>query len=167
MQHYIKGERFSGDISESIEVAIQDYDICANQLQLYATQKTHCFVNVFKGAARNFVFDHFEANMSYLVLVAMMKAEYDSDSHQFQIYHELESLRLSSFMRRKEITDDSVGLPEVVDKINHLTPKCPPNFCKEENKTRFLRNAVRDAPWAFTPISQLPTMKFSFNDFVT
>lgn len=55
---YIKGNRFTGELKQSIKLTIRDYTFCARQHRLTPSQKADYFVNIFDGLARtrnNFV----------------------------------------------------------------------------------------------------------------
>jgi len=54
-----------------------------------------------------------------------------------------------------------------VEKINSLAPQCPTGFRSDENKLRFLRNAVLTEPWASQAISQITTSRFTYNGLAT
>lgn len=75
-------------------------------------------------------------------------------------------MRIQSLTKKDDISDESSALTAVVDKINLLVPKFPPEFRSEHEKIIFYLNAVREAPWEFNPVSQLTTQKFKFNGFL-
>ena len=76
-------------------------------------------------------------------------------------------MTLSRVMQTHEITDKGDSQKKLVNRINILTPQCPPGFRSESNKIRFLRSAVLDRAWDQTPVSNIITAKYTFNSFVT
>lgn len=70
-------------------------------------------------------------------------------------------------MRNSEIIDTEKRLTTLVENINVLTPQDPPGFRSDDNKKRILSKVVLSVLWAYTPISQMITAKFTFNRFVT
>ena len=124
-------------------------------------------MNALDGPARNFFYNHFKDDWSYDAISDLMRNEYDSDARQLQVQNALENLRLQRFMSEKEIASASEGLTKVVDHIEKLSPECPPSFPQDAHKIRFLRNAVKPFPWSRTPISNIVTLKYNFNQLVT
>jgi len=164
---YFRDTRFTGKKEQSIRRAIRDYNVCARQYELSAEQKKIFFVNVFGGSARDFFFDNCGDNMDFESLESVMVKEFDSDARQLAVHSELDRITLERVMAEAEITDTDSGLTALVEKINILTPQCPPNFRSEDNKTRFLRNAFLRHGWAEPAISQITTARFTYNAFVT
>ena len=167
VHQYFRDSKFTGDLTQSIEFTIRDYNICAIQLELSAAQKTSFFVSAFSGPARTFFFQNASHDMDFEALADMMIEEYDSDARQLAVQSELEKLRIEKYMKEKEITTVSEGLSSLVDRLNALTPQCPKNFRHDSNKIRFLRSAVVGHPWASRAVGQITTAKFTFNTFVT
>ena len=162
-----RDKKFSGDLEQPINQTIRDFDNCARQLRLTDEQKRNLFVNIFSGPARDFYFDNTREEMGYRQLVRVMIDEYDSDARRLAVQSELEMLTLHRLMVEKGISDEGVGLSKLVERINVLTPQCPPNFRSESNKIRYLRSAVLDRDWAQTPVSNITTAQYSFNSLVT
>ena len=53
---YFKDNKFTGDLSQSIEMTLRDYKVCARQHRLNLKQKADFFINVLSGPARTFFF---------------------------------------------------------------------------------------------------------------
>ncbi len=104
--------------------------------------------------------------MSYPELVQMTESGIDSGGRRNHIHSELKGLRLESFMSTNDIAYNIAGLYSIVDRINPLAPQCLPEFRSESYNIRFLRDAVRNTPWAFLPVSQLISQKCTHNSLV-
>jgi len=105
--------------------------------------------------------------MDFDTLASVMVEEYDSDARQLAVHSELDRITLARVMSDNDIADLDTGLTTLVEKINVLTPQCPAHFRSDENKLRFLRNAVIRQEWAQPAISQITTARFSYNALVT
>lgn len=146
---------------------VRDYEISAKKIRLTLQQKTDFFINIFEGAARDFFFENSRDDISFNQLAVVMITEYDSDAQRLAIQSELKILILENFMKNRKIVDDASGLTKIVEHVNVLTPQGPPNFRSENNKIRFLRDAVLTKPWAERGIGNITTTMYSFNYFVT
>ena len=164
---YFKDNKFTGDLSQSIEMTLRDYNVCARQHRLSIRQKADFFINVLSGPARTFFFNNARDDMSFEEMARMMVREYNSDSHQLQVQGMLETLRLDKHKSEHEVSSPSEGLTQIIDLIERLTPQCQPQFRSDANKINYLRKAVMGFSWAMTPIGNIITAKYSFNGFVT
>jgi len=164
---YFRDTRFLGKKDQSIRRTLRDYSVCAGQFELSPAQKKLFFVNAFGGSARDFFFDNCRDDMDFDTLASVMVEEYDSDARQLAVHSELDRITLARVMSDDDINDLDTGLTTVVEKINVLTPQCPAHFRANENKLRFLRNAVIREEWAQPAISQITTARFSYNALVT
>ena len=164
---YFKDNKFSGELSQSIEMTLRDYNVCTRQHRLSARQKADFFINVLSGPARTFFFNNARDDMSFEEMAQMMVMEYNSDSRQLQVQGMLETLRLEKHMSEHEVSSPSEGLTQIIDLIERLTPQCQPQFRSDANKINYLRKAVMGFSWAMTPIGNIITAKYSFNGFVT
>ena len=164
---YFKDNKFTGDISQSIELSIRDYNVCARQHNLTTKQKADFFINVLADPARTFFFNNADDNMIFDEMARMMIREYNSDARQLQVQGRLDTLRLDKCMAEHQITSHSEGLTKIVDLIERLTPQCQPQFRSGANKISYLRKAVLGFNWAMVPIGNIITAKYSFNSFVT
>ena len=79
---YFKDNNFTGDLSQSIEMTLRDYNVCSRQHRLSTKQKADFFINVLSGPARTFFFNNARDNMSFEEMARMMTGEYNSDSRQ-------------------------------------------------------------------------------------
>lgn len=109
MSSHFKDKKFTGDIQQSIDMTIRDYNISARQHKLSRRQKADFFSIVFEGAARTFFFNNAREDMAFEELVDLMVKEYNSDARQLQVQRRLENLRLETFMADDGITDWSGG----------------------------------------------------------
>ena len=165
-QHF-SGRKFAGDLSQSVELLLRDYETCARQHRLTSGQKADYFSNVLEGPALTFFLNTYVPGMTYEEISEAMKREYNSDSRQLQVQSTLEGLRLDSFMAANSLSTESEGLNKMVEYIERLAPQCPPGFRSNENKIRFLRSAVLGYEWALAPIRNIVTHRYKFNAFVT
>ena len=90
----LKDSRFSGDISESLDLTIRDYNVCARQNSLPETKKAYIFIQSFSEPARTFFFMNSEDNMTFDNMVSIIMAEYDSDARREQFLSNIKSLKL-------------------------------------------------------------------------
>eukprot|EP00171_Calliarthron_tuberculosum_P022446 IDg22446t1 len=58
-QHF-SGRKFTGDLSQSIELLLRDYETCARQHRLSESQKSDYLINVLEGPARTFLLNNYE-----------------------------------------------------------------------------------------------------------
>ena len=165
-QHF-KDRKFTGDITQSIQLVIRDYLVCAQQHKLSEAQRAEYFVNIFEGPARTFFLNNAQNGMAFEQLANMMIREYNSDARQLHVQGILEGLRLRKFMVEHEITNVSEGLTKLINIIEELTPQCQPEFRTNAHKISFLRKAVLGYEWAKGPISNIITSRYTFNAFVT
>ena len=163
----LKDSRFSGDISQSLELTIRDYNVCARQHGLSPTEKADLFINAFTEPARTYFYMNANDSMKFEEMVEMMMVEYDSDARREQVLTHLQNLNLKSHMKKEEITDEHEGLTSIVNIVHKLTPQCPPEFRSEAHKIRHLSIAVFDFSWSETPRSNVVPLKYTFNQFVT
>ena len=164
---YFKDSKFTGDMNQSIELTIRDYNVCARQHKLSQKQKADFFVNVLADPARTFFFNNARDDMTFDEMARMMVKEYNSDARQLQVQGILETLRLDKYMAEQGLTSPSEGLTKLVDLIERLTPQCQPQFRSDANKINYLRKAVLGFNWSMVPIGNIITAKYSFNGFVT
>ena len=82
VQSFFKEEKFTGDISESIEHTVRSFEACASQLKLSSMQEATFFVNALEADAKNFLPSNVRPEMTLLNMVTMMKQEYNSDACQ-------------------------------------------------------------------------------------
>ena len=69
-------------------------------------------------------------------------------------------------MAENSITDHSVGLNKIVDRINLISTQCNAAYRGDVHKLRFLRKAVIGQPCASIPSSQITFLKLTFTKFV-
>eukprot|EP00171_Calliarthron_tuberculosum_P020181 IDg20181t1 len=165
VNQYFRDAGFTGELSQSIDLTIRDYEVCARQYKLSAEQKANYFVNALKGPARTFFIAHHTPGFSFEDIIKMMMGEYNSNSRQLQVQSVLETLKLKTFMTEKEVSSLSVGLTKLVDHIERLSPQCPPGFRGDSHKIRHLRSAMINCSWARSPISNIISNGYSFNAF--
>lgn len=144
--NYFRDRYFNGDITQSINRTYRDFEICAAQFKLTELEKATYIENILEPPARNFFSDNYSVPMSYHSITKMMKKEHGSPTRQATVQSELETLRLSSLMKKKGLTDVSLGLEKLTIKINLLSPQTPPSFQSDEHKIRTLRRAVLQYP---------------------
>eukprot|EP00171_Calliarthron_tuberculosum_P004860 IDg4860t1 len=119
---HFRNRMFKGDLSQSIQFCIRDYETCAEQLQLDASQKVSYFVNILQDSPRFFFYSFYVRRMDFKTVCEKMRKEYNSDSRQLQVQSNLETLRLAKFMEENEISSVSEGLTKVFDYIERLLP---------------------------------------------
>ncbi len=129
---------FKGELSQSIDFTIRDYETCAEQLELDERQKVKYFVNVLKESPRKFFYSFYKKDMDLEIICDRMRQEYHSDSRQLQVQNSLETLKLTTFMEERDITSVSEGLTKLVDYIERLVPQCPQGFREDKHKILYL-----------------------------
>lgn len=93
---YFKDSKFSGDISQSIELTIRDYIVCVRQRKFTPNQKADLFINTLADPARTYFFNLARDNMSFEEMAAMMVSQYNNGARQLKVQGVLETLRLVS-----------------------------------------------------------------------
>ncbi len=116
---------FKGELSQSIDFTIRDYETCAEQLELDERQKVKYFVNVLKDSPRIFFYSFYKKDMDLEIICDRMRPEYHSDSRQLQVQNSLETLKLTTFMEERDINSVSEGLTKLVDYIERLFRSVP------------------------------------------
>ena len=165
LQHF-KDNRFSGDLSQSIELKLRDYNVCSLQHRLSTTQKSDYFVNLLDGPARTFFFNNGQDEMQFEEMAQMMTKDFNSNARQIQVYGIISKLHITSVMAEHEISSFTVGLNKTVSIIEEMSPQCPPHFRSEPHRIGHHRNAVLGHSWSKTPISNIVTAQYSFNGFI-
>ena len=108
------GRKFKGNLSQSVEFLLRDYEACAHQHRLTPAQKAEYFMNVLEGPARTYLLNKYAQGMAYEHVVQLMRREYDSDSRQLQVQSTLECLNLDTFMSTRSLNTHSDGLTKLV-----------------------------------------------------
>ena len=88
---HFKDRMFEGDIKQSIDHLLRDYENCGRQLKLNATQMADYFVKVLKEPARSFFYDNVQHGMTYGDIANMMQKEFNSDARQLNTLQELDN----------------------------------------------------------------------------
>lgn len=63
-------------------MTVRDYNICARQNCLSASQKADYFVNILNGSASKFFFNKARDDMSFEQMAEMMVTEFNSNARQ-------------------------------------------------------------------------------------
>ena len=79
------GRKFKGNLSQSVDLLLRDYEACAHQHRQTPAQNAEKFMNVLEGPARTYLLNNYAQGMAYEQVVQLMKREYDSDSRQLQV----------------------------------------------------------------------------------
>ena len=128
VETYFKDRRFRGATEQSVNNLIRDFEICAAQQCLDERQMSLFFVNALGDPARQYFLTHCSLHMPFAQIAAHMRRHYNSDTRQFQLQSEMDSLDLMTLMRKQDISDDAKGLRKLVDHINALASQLPPGF---------------------------------------
>ena len=164
---HFKDRKFNGNVLQSIDLHIRDYNVCARQHKLSPTQKADFFSNILDGPARTFFFNNARDDMTFDDMASLMISEYAGDARQLQVQQVLETLRIENVMTNKNFSDHSAALDDMCNTIDLLTPQCHRDFRHESNKINWLRKAVIGVPWATIPLGHITSHRYSFNQFVT
>ena len=79
---------------------------------------------------------------------------------------EIDSLTFDDFMERHQIWDEKEALRRIVKYLNSITPQFAEGFHTESNRIIYLRNAVLDKKWAATPMENISTARYTFDQLV-
>ena len=107
--------------------------------------------------ARQFFLTHCSSRMPLEQITSIMRHHFNCESRKLTVQSDMDSLNLSTFMKKAELFDYSQGLSKLVDHVNALAPQLPQGFGNVDHKTRYVRRAVMQLQWAQTPIAQLTT----------
>ncbi len=125
------------------------------------------FINIFDGDARDFFYNNVEEHMNFDEMDEVMMYVYGSDARRIQVLRTLEQLHFQSFIASSEITCEADGLTKLTAYINKLTPQCQPDFRSEAHKTKYLRDALVSCSRARSPIENIVSMNYSYNQCIT
>ena len=100
------------------------------------------FVNALGDPARQFFLTHCSPRMPFDQIATHMRRHYNSDTRKLQLQSEMDSLDLGAFIRKHNLTENSVRLTKIVHHINALAPQLTADFGDDLHKTRYLRRAV-------------------------
>ena len=125
------------------------------------------FVNALADPARQFFLTHCSSRMPFDQITSQKRRYFNSESRKLRLQSDMDSLNLSSFMNKHNVSDYSQGLAKRVNHINALAPELPQGFGDDAHKTRHLRRAIRQFLWALNPIAQLTTSRYTFVQFIT
>ena len=164
---YFKNRQFTGAPEQSVDTLLRDYEICGQQQCLDPSQISLFFVNALADPARQFFLTQCSTSMPYDQIAAQMRRHYNSETRKLQNQSEMDSLNLTAFMNKHQITDLGEGLTKIVNHINALAPQLPTGFGDDAHKTRYLRRAVLGQPFAQQPISQITSARYSFTQLTT
>ena len=99
---HFKDRMFEGDITQSIDHLLPDYENCDRQVKLNATEMAHFFVHVLKEPARSFFYDNFQHGMTYGDIANMMQKEFNSDARELHTLQEFDTLTFMKCMEEKK-----------------------------------------------------------------
>lgn len=102
----------------------------------------------------------------YDYMISIIKNGLDSLARQATIEVELKSLRLSRFMEKRDMKNQTAEIEKILEGIKFLLPQAPPSFRDEIQNIRCLRRNLLGIPWAQTEISPLSLINFSLKRFV-
>ena len=122
LESYFRDMKFTGAPEQSVNNLIRDFEICAVQQILDHQQMSLFFVNALADTARQFFPTHYSPSMPFDQIVSQMRRNYNLDTRQLQLHSEMDSLSLSAFMRKQQLTDFSTVLVRLVYYINALAP---------------------------------------------
>lgn len=152
---------FQFAVWSEIMTCVRHRQNCRNKMKVYF------FIDVFTGAARDFFYDHCRGDMNFRGRADKMLIEYDSDATRLGVHLEWVILTIKQFMANQKNIDDVVILTRIVEHVTTPIPQCPPNFCTESNKIRFLRHALLMQSWAENAVKNTISAKCTFIAFVT
>ena len=163
-----KGVEFDGIRDSSIMTIVRDYDILTEQLgPMDDRLKASLFVHVFSAEAREFYLHHYYdgRNKTYDQMRKIMVEHYNSAAKQQALQAEMDALDFTSFKERHELTNDTEVLTRMVDFINKTSTRLPDGFRDVKHRTRYLRQAVKNMPFAELPIAQLSSQGLGYQEF--
>lgn len=153
--------KFSGNLGESWNEYVAEYQQVARDYELTASQKLQYLHNLLRGDAKRFFLDRVHGTAAtFAQAVDMVSAEYNSIVRQDRVKNYLSGLRLSSFV--KDGTDVTAALEKTYKTISKLAPQVPRSHHGESYKVEFLRNAVVGNAWATEPLSRIATHRLTF-----
>ena len=74
--------------------------------------------------------------MTFDQILAIMTRHCNSETRKLQIQSEVDSLDLSAFMTKHQVSDYSDGITKIVNHINALAPQLPNGLGDDAHKTR-------------------------------
>ena len=75
VQQCFKDRKFTDDLTQSIELVLKDYNVCARQHKLSRAQMADYLINVLDGSARTFFFNNVQDDMAFAKTTSLMVCE--------------------------------------------------------------------------------------------
>ena len=158
-----KEEKFSGAPDQCIDLTLRDLHICANNHSLTNDKHSQLVGNFFVSGALDFYLKDINPQMPYQMVVDKLRARHDTPHRKLSLQSEIDSLNFDEFMARHQIQDEKELLRRMVEYLNNITPQLVDCFYTESNKMRYLRNAVLGKKWLSTPLKNISTTQYSFD----
>ena len=120
------------------------------------------FVNALADLKRQFFITYCSSRMLFEQIVTHMRRHFNSESRKLSLQSDMYILNLTTFMKYHGISDQSQGLPKIINHIYALAPQLPHGFGDDACRASYFRRAVMRFPWAQNPIVQLTTSRYNF-----
>ena len=76
---------------------------------------------------------------------------------------EVDSLNFEEFMTCHQIQDEKECLHRMLEYLNNIAPQLLDDFHPDSNKIRYLHNSVLGKKWATTPLKNIFTTQYNFD----
>ena len=162
-----KGNKFSGNVEESIEQTLQMYEIYSQQIELSPQQMSDFFIHALSKPALTFFLNSGGKGKSYDEIKQMMLNEYNSDSRQAQTKRRLDMLRLRNVMIELGITDLSAGLAATIQRVENWTTQCHQDYRSDRHMVDFLSQAVAEYAFSIIPTQNIDSLNLNFRSYST
>ena len=156
-----RNDKFTGDIGESWNKHVAEYQQVARDYNMNATQKLQYLHNIMGGGAKRFYLNVAMPNVNtYNHAIDLIGQEYNSVVPQNRVKNVLNQIRLQEKLGDNQ--DEGEALAKVYKIITKLSAQVPPSHWGNAHKIEFLRNAVVGCEWAAEPLSRIATHNLSF-----
>lgn len=161
MRFKYESSKFSGDIGQSWNEYVAEYQQVSRDYNLTERQKLQFLHNLFIGDAKRHYLDSVAPHChNFNHAVEEIGNEYNSSVRQNRVRNVLNTLRLQD--KLGESQDEGQALATVYKIITKLAPQVPMSHRGNAHKVQFLRDAVIGVPWATEPLSRIATHGLSF-----
>lgn len=153
--------KFSGNLGESWNEFVAEYQQVAREYKLTAAQKLQVMYSLLHGDSKRLFLDQVHGTAATFARAAdMVSTEYNFIVRQDRVQNYLSSLRLSSFIQ--EGADTTASMEKTYEVISKLAPQVPRSHHGESYKVESLRNAAVCNLRAPEPLSRIATHFLTF-----
>ena len=120
-------------------------------------------VSCIKGEALEFYLNVTNPQMPYQMIIDKLREGYDTPHRKLSPQLEVDSVNQDEFIARHQIQYEKEYIGRKVVYLNNVTPQLVDGFHTEANKIRYLHYAILGKRWATTPLKNISTAEYNFD----